>query len=153
MSVMRFPECCGDDLTRAKVCFPRDFAGLPTLAIVAFDVNARAALESWLPYVEHATREGTVRGRLFPVLSSGMKLMKGAIESMLRKAEPATEARAATVPLFVDVDAFAAALGILDRTQIEVLLLTPDGSVVERVIGPYTEAAGSALAARLRDLL
>lgn len=145
---MQFPSVQGENLTGEKLAFPRDFGNRRTLAIVAFDLKARGALESWVPFIDGFVRAGTVNGRVFPVLSRSMQIAKGMIVTAMRKAVP-TEARPATVPLFVDLDEFCAALDIADRSAIYVCVIDPDGTVRERQAGPYSVAAAAALEAQL----
>ena len=136
---MRFPDTEGENLACQELAFPRDF-GVRTIALVAFDLKARDDLESWVPFIDRFARAGRINGRVFPVLSGSMIKMKGVILAAIRKTTPAApEVRAATVPLFVDIDAFCAALGISDRTAIHILVVEPDGAVLEHRTGPYSQ--------------
>jgi hypothetical protein len=68
----------------------------------------------------------------------------------MKTAVHAPEQRASTIPLFVDVEAFARSLGISDRAHLTVLLVEPDGRITWRGSGPFSEAAGASLTAALR---
>jgi hypothetical protein len=146
---MRFPEVEGEDLTGREFCFPRDFGGAWTIAVVAFDLKARVHLDTWVPFIDRFARSGTARGRLFPVLPLSMRMMKRAIATALRKEAPNPEAREATVTLFVDVDEFCAALNITDRAHIHTFVIEPDGLITEHVVGPYLAPAAAAIEAQL----
>lgn len=149
---MQFPAVSGEDLTRRSLRFPEAFAGHPTFAIVAFDIAQRDTLASWLTFLDAEIRAGHARGWLFPVLPKPAKMMKGAVETMLRKAVTSPEAQASTVPLFLDVDAFASALAVTDRKEIAIFLLDQNAEVAARAAGAYDEAAGTVLRTRLREL-
>jgi hypothetical protein len=86
-----------------------------------------------------------VRARLFAVLGSGAKIMRGVILGGLRTALATPELRASTIVVFTDVDAFCRALGVTDRKELGVSLVDGDGRIVWRGSGPYTDAAGAAL--------
>ena len=68
----------------------------------------------------------------------------------MKAAVQAPELRASTIPLFVDVDAFARTLGISDRSHLTLLLVEPDGRITWRGSGPFSDAAGVSLTAALR---
>ncbi len=141
---MIFPNVEGENLDGQLFTFPRDFSAR-TIAIVAFDFKQRGELESWVPFVDRYARAGTVHGRVFPVISRSMRTMKSVILTTMRKTVPTPEARAATVPLFLDIDEFCGTLGIGDRRAIHVYVLEPSGAVVEHQAGAFTDSAAAAL--------
>jgi len=146
----RFPAVSGEALDGTPFVAPRDLAVARTVAFVGFAVEQRSEIESWVPYVDTLVRSRPdVRARLFVAL--GMpKLMRGAVLGAMRAAVSAPELRASTVPLFVDVAAFARAAGIHDRTHVTVMVVEPDGRITWRGSGPYSDAAGAALTEALR---
>lgn len=148
---MRFPEVEGESLTGQPFLFPRDFHGARTIALVAFDLKARNDLETWVPFIDRFARSGIARGRLFPVLSRSLRMMKRMIATTMRKGAPTPEAREATVPLFVDVDEFCKALDISDRTSIHTFVVESDGLVSLHRVGPFDALAGSAIEARVNE--
>ena len=75
--------------------------------------------------------------------------MRGAVVAAMKAAVGKPELRASTIPLFVDVDAFANALGIGDRAHLTILLVEPDGRIAWRGSGSYSEATGTSLTAAL----
>jgi len=146
---MHFPDVRGESLTGEALAFPRDFAGGRTIALVAFDLKARAQLETWVPFIDRFARNGTVRGRVFATLPSSMRIVKSAIIATMRKSAPSAEARSATVALFVDLEPFCAALEITDRASVHTFVIETDGTVSAHYAGPYTAAAGTAIEARV----
>jgi hypothetical protein len=149
MDLARFPAVSGEALDGTPFAAPRDLASGRMVALVGFALEHRTELETWVPYLDALVRSRPgVRARLF--LGIGVpKLMRGAIVAAMKAAVGAPELRASTIPLFVDVDAFARELGIADRTHLTILLVEPDGRMTWRGSGPYSEATGASLTAAL----
>jgi hypothetical protein len=151
MDAARFPPVAGEALDGTPFAAPRDLAGGRTVAMIAFALEHRPELESWVPYIDALVRSRRdVRARLFPGIGAP-KLMRGAIVKAMKAAVTAPELRASTVPLFVDVPKFASALGIGDRSHLTILLVEPDGRIAWRGSGRYSDAAGASLTAALRS--
>ncbi len=146
---MRFPEVAGENLAGQPFLFPRDFHGARTIALVAFDLRQRDDLETWVPFIDRFARTGAARGRLFPVLSRSLRMMRRMVATTMRKGAPSAESREATIPLFVDVDEFCLALDIADRTSIHVFVVESDGSISAHRIGPCDASAGGAIEAHI----
>lgn len=150
MDAARFPPVSGEALDGTPFAAPRDLAGRRTVAMVAFALEHRPELESWVPYIDALVRSRSdVRARLFPGIGVP-KLMRGAIVKAMKAAVKAPELRASTIPLFVDVPQFASALGIADRSHLTVLLVESGGRITWRASGPFSEAAGASLTAALQ---
>jgi hypothetical protein len=149
MDLARFPAVSGEALDGTPFAAPRDLAAGRTVALVAFALEHRSELETWVPYIDALVRSRSdVRARLFAGIGVP-KMMRGAIVKAMKAAVTAPELRASTIPLFVDVPAFARALGIGDRAHLTILLVEPDGRITWRGSGPYSEAAGASLTAAL----
>jgi hypothetical protein len=149
MDVARFPAVSGEALDGTPFVTPRDLAAGRMVALVAFALDHRAELETWVPYIDALVRSRPdVRARLFAGIGVP-KLMRKAIVGAMKAAVTAPELRASTIPLFVDVGAFAGALGIADRAHLTILLVEPDGRISWRGSGPFSPAAGDALTAAL----
>ncbi len=119
------------------------------MTLVGFALEHRAEIETWVPFIDRIVRSRPdVRSRLFVALGAP-KLMRKAIVTAMKAAVTAPELRASTIPLFVDVDAFARSLGIGDRDHLTVLLVEPDARITWRGSGPYSEAAGASLSEAL----
>jgi len=127
MDVARFPAVSGEALDGTPFAAPRDLAAGRTVALVGFAIEHRAELDTWVPYLDALVRSRPdIRARLFLGIGAP-KLLRGAIVAAMKAAVTAPELRASTIPLFVDVDAFASALGIGDRTHLTIVLVEPDG--------------------------
>ena len=149
MDVARFPAVTGEALDGTPFVSPRDLAAGRTVALVGFALEHRAELDTWVPYLDALVRSRPdVRARLF--LGIGVpKIVRGAVVAAMRAAVTAPELRASTIPLFVDVDAFARELGIGDRAHLTILLVEPNGRITWRGSGPYSEATAASLTTAL----
>lgn len=149
MDAARFPAVAGDALDGTPFLAPRDLAVGRTVALIGFVLEHKSELESWVPYVDALVRSRPdVRARLFIVLGTPKWLRRG-ILTALRAAVQAPELRASTVPLFVDVEAFARSLGISDRAHLTLMLVEPDSRITWRGSGPFSDVAGASLNAAL----
>lgn len=149
MDAARFPAVSGEALDGSPFVAPRDLAAGRTVAFVAFALEHRPELETWVPFIDRLVRSrADVRSRLFTAIGAP-GLMRKPIVAAMKAAVPAPELRASTIPLFVNVDAFARSLGIADRSHLTILLVEPDGRVTWRGSGPFSEAAGASLSEAL----
>ena len=148
MDAARFPAVTGEALDGTPFSAPRDFAGMRTVAFVGFALDHRPELETWVPFTDALVGRGRVRARLFVGLGVPKLVRKGIVKAM-KAAVTAPELRAATIPLFVDVENFCRALGIGDRAHLTILLVEPDARIIWRGSGPFSEPAGASLSAAL----
>ena len=149
MDAARFPAVSGEALDGTEFVAPRDLAVGRTVAMIGFALEHKAELESWVPYIDTLVRSRPdVRARLLIGLGTPKWLRRGILTAM-KAAVQAPELRASTIPVFVDVEAFARSLGISDRTHLTLLLVEADGRITWRGSGPFSDAAGTSLSAAL----
>ena len=147
MDAARFPSVAGEALDGTQFVAPRDLAVGRTVAMIGFALEHKAELESWVPYIDNLVRSRPdVRARLLIGLGTPKWLRRGIVTAM-KAAVQAPELRASTIPVFVDVEAFARSLGISDRQHLTLMLVEPDGRITWRGSGPFSDAAGASLAA------
>ncbi len=146
---MHFPQVEGRNLDGRPFVFPRDFRQI-TIAIVAFDVKQRAELESWVPFIDGYARPGSVDSFVLAALPLNMQLFERILAATLRKGAPSPEARAATIPIFVDLDDWCTSLEIADRSTIALFVVAPDGAVLGHHSGAYEVAAAAEIERHLR---
>ncbi len=150
MDAARFPAVSGEALDGSAFAAPADLAIGRTVAVIGFVLEHRPELETWVPYLDTVARgRADVRVRLFVGLGTP-KWMRGAVVAAMKAVVTAPEQRASTIPVFVDVEAFARSLGISDRSHLTLLLVEPDGRIAWRGSGPFSEPAGASLSAALR---
>ena len=148
MSDARFPALKAEALDGKTFTAPNDFAGSRSVAVIGFGLEQRSEIESWAGELDSLARAGTI-ARLFPAIDGGNVFLRGMVTAALKAALPSRELRAATIPLFTDVGALCAALGIADRDHVAVLVLDDTGVVLWRAVGAVSAAVSTALRAAL----
>jgi len=148
MSDGRFPALTAEALDGKAFASPAAFAGARSVAVIGFGLEQRSEIESWAAELDTLARAGTV-ARLFPAVDGGNLFLRGMVTAALKAALPSRELRAATIPLFTDVDALCASLGIADRDHVAVFVLDETGAVIWRAFGAVNETVSTALRAAL----
>ncbi|WP_439027352.1 hypothetical protein [Haloarchaeobius sp. DT45] len=148
---MRFPSVSGENLEGVRFDLPADFAGDPTLAVVAFQRWQQPAVESWLTAAAPlAARYPEFEYYELPTLSRGHRLLEPFIQGGMYEGVPDATQRARTITLYVDVAKFRRALDIPTVDTVHALLLAPDGAVRWRSRGPCTPGRASELRRAVR---
>ncbi len=146
----RFPEVSGDNLEGETLSLPGDLAGEVNLLLIAFKRDQQDDIDTWQQVGEEL--ESRVPGFRFyelPVMSQGIRVMRGVIEGGMRSGIEDPADRARTIPLFTDKPALREASGIETEESIQLLLVDREGRVLWHGEGPYAEATGAALAAAI----
>ncbi len=148
MSDARFPALTAQALDGTTFATPDAFARARSVAVIGFGLDQRSEIESWAAELEALARAGII-ARLFPAIDGNNAFMRGMVTAALKAALPHRELRSATIPLFTDVGALCASLGIADRDHVAVFVLDETGVVLWRATG----GADAALSAALRTAL
>jgi hypothetical protein len=75
--------------------------------------------------------------------------MRFIIDNGMRSGIKDTAARASTITLYIDVQEFTRALGLQDTQQIAVVVATPAGEILARVMGRYSETGAAEISRAL----
>jgi hypothetical protein len=147
---MRLPIVRGSNLTRQRMVFPDDFGGEINLVFIAFLRQHQDQIDEWVPFVEQLTEEYPgLNYYEFPTLSRRGLIYRTFLNEGMRAGIPDEGARARTITLYLDKDAFTAALDIDNERSMWVYLFEKSGEVLWRTEGRITEEKRQAL----RDLL
>jgi hypothetical protein len=141
----RMPTLTAKRLDQQLVVLPHGLAADRTLALVAFNRNQRAEIESWVHglRLEHDAAIPWIR---MPVLNDpGNEDARNAIEVRLLARHTSESARARLVPVFTNRDAFIRAAGLSGADHASVLVLDRDGRVLARAEGLFDQDKGQAL--------
>jgi hypothetical protein len=142
----RLPTLTAKRLDQQRVVLPHSFSADRTLALVAFDQNQRAEIDSWVQGLG-LKQDPSISWFKMPVLNDpGNEDARSAIEIKLLARHTSERARARLVPVFTDRDAFIRAAGLSGADHASVLILNREGKVLARAEGQYDE--GKALALR-----
>ena len=126
---MTFPQLGARDLNGVGRRLPGDLPGDPTLVIVAFRMHHQSDVNSWLRVFED------VPVVELPMLDASEEGMANFIEQGMRLGVRDHETRARTWTAYTDLGAFHLGTSPIDRREILVLVVRPDGEILDRATG------------------
>ena len=143
---MLFPNVSGSDLLRRKRNFPADFSASYNLVFVPFQQWQQAQVDGWVPLAaELAAEHPDFDFYEFPTIQRMNRLAATFINEGMRAGIPNNDTRGRTVTLYIDKEAFQAALDIPGDSEIQVFVVDEDGRVLWRDTGEHTPAKEAAL--------
>jgi hypothetical protein len=141
----RLPTLTAKRLDQQRIVLPHSLSADRTLALVAFDQNQRAEIDSWVRGLG-LKQDPTISWFKMPVLNDpGDEDARNAIEIRLLARHPSEHARSRLVPVFTNRDAFIRAAGLSGADHASVLILNREGKVLARAEGRYDERKAMAL--------
>ena len=139
----RLPTLTAKRLDQQRVVLPHSLTADRTLALVAFNQNQRAEIDSWVKGLG-LRQDPSISWFKMPVLDDpGNEDARSAIE--IRLLARHTSERARFVPVFTNRDAFIRAAGLSGADHASVLILNREGKVLARAEGQYDEQKAMAL--------
>jgi hypothetical protein len=142
-----FPQVVGINLEGAEIPLPAGFEGERNLVAVAFRQEQQAIVDTWIAAVaplEAANPD--LRFYEVPTIYEGSALFRLWVNNGMRSGIPDPAARARTITLYVDREAFTRSLAIPDLETVHLLLLDRSGRILWRTTG----SAGDEAIARLK---
>ena len=141
----RLPTLTAKRLDQQRVVLPQSLSADRTLALVAFNQNQRAEIDSWVKGLS-LKQDPSISWFKMPVLNDpGNEDARSAIEIKLLARHTSERARSRLVPVFTDQDAFIRAAGLSGTDHASVLILNREGKVLARAEGQYDERKALAL--------
>lgn len=151
---VQFPQASGANLERKRLALPQDFEGQINVLFVAFQQWQQGEVNTWVPTARQLEAAyPDVRYYELPTIRPLNRLVQAFINSGMRAGIPDRLARARTITLYLDKDAFRKALDMPDEEHIYVLLLDGGGQVVWRERGPFSPEKGAELERELAERL
>lgn len=142
-----FPEIEARSLTGERCLLPAQFGAPRAVAAVAFRRQQQAEVDSWLPALLELERaHDDLRAYEIPCISRRWGPARPFIDGGMVAGIPDRDARARTLTTYTDVGRVRRALGLRDTSEIAVVLTRRDGRIDWIATGPWTAAAGRALA-------
>ena len=133
-----FPPISGTDLNGRSLMFPADFSTPCSLVLIPFDMHQQADVDSWRGFVQDARKaHPSLAVFELPTIARGLRVIQFLIANGMRSGIPDRATRAATVPVFTDVAAFARDLGVPTTREMVVLVVAPSGGILARATGRY----------------
>jgi hypothetical protein len=141
-----FPPVQGSNLERRQFRLPGDFEGERNLVLIAFRREQQFDVDTWsAPIKGLRERFPDLRFYELPTIKRGNPVFRFWLDSAMRAGIPDRTAREQTITLYLDKEAFRAALDLPSEETIYALLVDRQGRVLWRAEGPFTEAKGREL--------
>jgi hypothetical protein len=141
----RLPTLTAKRLEQQRIVLPQGLAAGRTLALVAFNRNQRAEIQSWITGLG-LDRDPSISWFKMPVLNDpGNEDARNATEIKLLARHPGENARARLVPVFADRESFIRATGLSSADHASVLILDREGIVLARAEGLFDQDKARAL--------
>lgn len=136
---VRFPEVEGSSLSGTAHRLPGTLAGDLNLLLIAFRQWQQTEVDTWVPVADSLGDEiPGFRAYELPVIPRMYRPVSGFINGGMRGGIPDSEAREATITLYVDRKRFLKDLRISSVDEIVPMLVRPTGEILWRTTGPRT---------------
>lgn len=148
---MLFPPVQGSNLEHRQFHLPGDFEGERNLVLIAFQREQQFEVDTWSePIKRLMERYPELRFYELPTIKRGNPVFRFWLDSAMRAGIPDRTARAQTITLYLDKEAFRSALDLPSEEMIYALLVDRQGRVLWRAEGPFSEEKGRELEQFLR---
>ncbi|MGZ3715287.1 MAG: hypothetical protein ACXVA4_07710 [Ktedonobacterales bacterium] len=135
-----FPRVQGANLERRPFTLPDGFEGERNLVLIAFKREQQFDIDTWLPTARRLAQDHPdVRYYELPTISRNIPFARWWLDGAMRAGVPGSAARAATITLYLDKEAFLAALQLPSEDTIYALLVDRAGNVLWRAEGVSTD--------------
>lgn len=146
----RFPTVTTENLEGKSFTLPRDFGGERNVLFIAFQRQQQRDVDSWVPFAR-AVVARTPDAEYFeiPTFYRMVAPMQWMLNPGMRARIDDRSARERTLTLYLDKGAFRRALGIVDETQIHILVVDRQGAFLWSETGVFTPAKRESLERRM----
>jgi hypothetical protein len=135
-----FPSVEGKALTGDKFKVPEDLTKRYNLILVAFQREQQEDIDTWIPGLEELEKaREDFRFYEFPVLPEMNAMVRWFIYQGMRGGITSEEARTRTVTFHLDKERFTKHLGIESEDQIYLFMVNPEGLVLWKDSGIWSE--------------
>lgn len=142
-----FPTLEARSLTGVDLVLPAQFPAARAVVAVAFRRRQQADVDTWLPaLLELEELHDDLRAYELPCIGRRWSAGRRVIDGGMVAGIPDADARARTLTSYTDVGAVRRTLGLRDAEEIAVVLTDRRGRIAWMGTGPWTPAAGAALA-------
>lgn len=151
MPTKKFPEVSGKNLQRKKLTFPADFPAQYTIVLMAFYQQQQMDIDTWMPFASQLEYEYENLAYVeLPVVYRMGPLGQFMLNEGMRAGIPNQKARQRTITLYLNKTKFLGQLGIDSQDQIQILLVTRDGSIYFHESGRFSPEKADALVETLK---
>jgi len=151
---IRFPVVSGFNLNRQEFELPRDFRGDLNLLFVPFLQTQQYIVNTWIPFAEEleASYPGLIYYEL-PTIDEMPTLSRTFINEGMRAGIPNPKARERTITLYIDTARFMQATDIPSKSDVHILLVDREGSILWRTTGSFDDEKGRDLTGAIESCL
>lgn len=145
-----FPKLQGRNLEQRDMVVPDGLPGRAKLVIFGFVRDHQKDIDTWIPPCEEL--EGEVEGFRFfevPFLAGRYRLVRSWIDGGMRRGIPDPEARKRTITVYGGRSEAMEQLGVTDLSGIYLFLVGPEGEILWRSQGRWSEEKQNSLRAAL----
>ncbi len=135
-----FPAIEAENLLGETCRYPADLLGRTSLVLTVWTQEQQREADTWLASLARFDARG-VDVIEHPVVPTRWRPMKRVVDGWMRDGIPGDSARRRTVTLFTSLRRHAARLGVVDRDEIDVVLVDDTGRIARRWRGAATGAA------------
>ncbi len=148
-----FPPVATESLAGKKYALPQDFEGERNLVIIAFEREQQANVDTWLHQIKQFGQlDSGLRVYELPTISRLDPFRRWFINTGMRRGIPDKSARARTLTLYLDKQAFKKSLQLESEKTIYALLVNRAGQILWRAEGDYDDNKAASLKLRLEEL-
>jgi ATP10 protein len=141
-----FPSVSGQNLEGRKFNLPADFEAKLNLVAIAFYGSHQELINTWSPAVQRLMGEhANLKFYEIPTLSKENGLARAFIDGGMRSGIPEKATREVTITLYLDRAQFLRSIGETTDRTIYTLLVNPQGEILWRGKGAYTQAQEESL--------
>lgn len=145
----QFPTIKAKNLNKVEMNLPQDFGARRSIVMVAYTQGQQDDVNTWLPFLDQASKKSGVKYYEVPVISSGYSLMSGFIDNGMRSGITSNSTRAKTITLYTNVSKFNREVGLSGKGSIHAIVIDRNGKVLAKVSGAYSKDKAKKISAAL----
>ncbi|MEL6385249.1 MAG: hypothetical protein AAFQ89_22845 [Cyanobacteria bacterium J06626_18] len=149
-----FPNVSGFNLLGDQFYFPSDFTAPYNVVLLVYTQPQQNDVYTWVPLLEQIEADyNDVEYYELPTLPEFNAAARAQLDQWMIAGIPDEATRDRTITLYLDVETFNQAVNIDSTEAIQLLLVTPNGEILWRTEGRFSEAKGEALQTRIDSLV
>ena len=145
----QFPTIKAQNLNKVEMNLPQDFGARRSIVMIAYTQGQQDDVNTWLPFLDQASKKSGVKYYEVPVISSGYSLMSGFIDNGMRSGISSKSTRAKTITLYTNVSKFNREVGVSGKGSVHAIVIDRNGKVLANVSGAYSKDKAKKISAAL----
>jgi hypothetical protein len=148
--VLRLPVVTGKDLNGKPWKAPAGFPGERTLVILGYEQEQQASIDTWTTGMRLTKPENELPWVEMPVIDEPGFVMRWVIDTGMQRGIPEKDARSHVWTAYTDRRKFLNSCGIDSVSDIHVLVVARNGTILTMESGRFTEDAAARILKALR---